>query len=102
MLNFNKRVGLVVMVVSVFTSVIAFLISGSDCPLCNYSDVSMLKLVMDVFTIQLTEDVSIPTKYFLFFSLSAFGSGLLFYLEALDLQSWLIPTAGTKNIGNKQ
>jgi hypothetical protein len=101
MLSFNKRVGLVVMVVSVVASVIAFLISGSNCPLCNYNDVSMLKLVMDVFTIHLSEDVAIPTKYFLFFFLSTFGTGLLFYLEALDLRSWLAPSAETENIENK-
>lgn len=93
MLSNNKRVGLIMMVISVVGSVIAVLFSNCPWPYCDFADDNMLKLVMKGFTITLSEDVAVPTKYFLLFFLGTFGAGLLFYLEALSLPKHMLSGA---------
>ncbi len=89
-MGYNKKAGIILMVASVVVAIILFLIS--DCDYCNFSEASLLALVMYGFRIRFFPDemppyiysIDIATKYALFLCLATFALGLLYYLEALN------------------
>lgn len=77
---YNKKVGVILMAVSVLAAIGSFLIS--DCMLCGIVDVSPF---WEGYRLKLLDDsLDIPYKYVFLFCLSAFTVGLLFFLEALN------------------
>ena len=89
-MEYNKKVGIILMVVSVVVAILSFLIS--DCDYCNFSEASLLALVMYGFRLRLISYetayppymIDISTKYVLLFCLATFAVGMLFYLGALN------------------
>ena len=88
-MGYNKKVGIVLMVTSVVVAIVLFLISDCD---CNFSEASLLALVMYGFRIRFFPNETLPyiysidiaTKYVLFLCLTTFALGLLYYLEVLN------------------
>ena len=85
-MEYNKKVGIILMVVSVVVAILSFLIS--DCDYCNFSEASLLALVMYGFRLRLISDghymIDFSTKFALLFCLATFAVGILFYLGALN------------------
>lgn len=85
-MGYNKKVGIVLMVASILAAIISFLIS--DCDFCNFSEASLLALVMYGFRLRFSLDdlfaIDIATKYALLLCLAVFALGLLYYIEVFN------------------
>jgi hypothetical protein len=91
-MEYNKKVGIILMVASPVVAIISFFSSNCDCNL-NNPDLRFLAVIMyGRFHLQLFSDDSYPanyfididTKYILFLCIVTLAFGLLYYLGVLS------------------
>lgn len=89
-MGYNKKIGVIMMVLSVFAAISLFLIA--DCDPCSMEHTIFQRITTTEFLGSeygyrlkfLDDSVNIPYKYVLLSCLSVFTVGLLFFLEAIN------------------
>lgn len=90
MLNYDKKVGIALMVSSSVSAIFSVFIS--DCEYCNFKTDSLLAILFYGFRIRLLQDnqsssnylLDFSTKYALFALLVVFALGFLYFLQVLN------------------